>query len=168
MVVVVALFIGLIFHSVLASDEACSHPWTIIGANNGTTTVGHCIVTFIHLYTTLYTASNVSTLNDAMCGSLHRTGQMCGGCEKSYAPPVYSYSLTCVDCFEYKYYHWLKFIAIALLPLTIFYIAVVILRISALSPNLDVLILLCQLISAPWSMRVYSPSLPSSDFLDSL
>ncbi len=99
------------------------------------TTVGHCILTFLHLYMTLYTASNVSTLNDAMCGSLHRTGQMCGGCINGYAPPVYSYSLTCVDCFDYKY-HWLKFIVTALLPLTIFYIAVLILRISALSPNL--------------------------------
>ena len=196
MVVVVALFTGLIY-SVLASDDVCSHPWTIVSEDNGTTkcecgdsvhgivrcdfntfqlqilqsycmthsdvqgtTVGHCIVTFLHLSTTLYTASNVSTLNDAMCGSFHRTGQMCGGCEKGYAPPVYSYSLTCVSCSEYKY-HWLKFIAIALLPLTIFYIAVLIsLRISALSPNLEVFILLCQLISAPGSVRVYSLYFP--------
>ena len=35
--VVVALFIDLIIHSVLASDEACSHPWTIVGEDNGTT-----------------------------------------------------------------------------------------------------------------------------------
>ena len=123
------------------------------------TTIGHCIVTLLHLYTTLYNASNVSTLNVAMCGGLHRTGQLCGGCEKGYAPPVYSYGLACVECSDYKY-HWIKFVAMALLPLTVFYVAVLILRISALSPNLDIFILFCQLISAPGSMRLYGLYLP--------
>ena len=123
------------------------------------TTIGHCIVTFLHLYTTLYSLTNVSTLNNAMCGSLHRTGQMCGGCEEGYAPPVYSYSLACVECSNYKY-NWLKFVAIALLPLTMFYVAVVILRISALSANLDIFILFCQLMSAPGMMQFYGLYLP--------
>ena len=195
MVVLAALFTCLI-NSVLASDEICSHPWTVASEDNGTTkcecgdtmygvvrcdpntlqlqvlqsycmthsnalgtTVGHCIVTLLHFYTTLYDVSNVSTLNVAMCGSLHRTGQLCGGCEKGYAPPVYSYSMACVECSDYKY-HWLKFIAIALLPLTLFYIAVLLLRISVLSPNLDIFILFCQLISAPESMRFYGLYLP--------
>ena len=195
--VVAALFTCLIY-SALASDEICSHPWTVAVEDNGTaslrcecgdkvhgvvrcdsntfqlqilqsycmthgdalgTTVGHCILNFFHLASILYTANNVSTLNDAMCGSFHRTDQMCGGCEKGYSPPVYSYSMACVECSDYKY-HWLKFIVIALLPLTLFYIAVLIFRISALSPKLDVFILVCQLISAPGSMRVYGLYLP--------
>ena len=123
------------------------------------TAIGHCMVTFLHIYTTLYTLTNVSTLNNAMCGSLHRTGQMCGGCEEGYVPPVYSYSLACVECSNYKY-NWLKFVAIALLPLTMFYVAVVILRISALSADLDVFILFCQLISAPGIIRFYGLYLP--------
>ena len=123
------------------------------------TTIGHCMVTFLHIYTTLYTLTNVSTLNNAMCGSLHRASQMCGGCEEGYAPPVYSYSLACVECSNYKY-NWLKFVAIALLPLTMFYVAVVILRISALSANLDIFILLCQLMSAPGMMQLYGLYLP--------
>ena len=36
MVVMVALFTGLIY-SVLGSDKACSHPWTIVSEDNGTT-----------------------------------------------------------------------------------------------------------------------------------
>ena len=122
------------------------------------TTIGHGTVTFLHLYTTLHT-NTVTTLNDAMCGSLHRTGQLCGGCEEGYAPPVYSYSMACVECSDYEY-HWLKFVAIVLLPLTIFYTAVLTLRISALSANLDLFILFCQLISAPGSMQLYGLYLP--------
>lgn len=123
------------------------------------TTVGHCANTFLTLTTTL-TVNTTSDLNDAMCGSLNRTGQMCGGCKKGHAPPVYSYSLPCVECSDYEY-NWLKYIAVALLPLTLFYISVLILRISALSGNMDVVILLCQLMSAPGLMQLYGVYLPS-------
>ena len=121
--------------------------------------VGHCPSTFLTLTTTI-SISNVSDLNDAMCGSLNRTGQMCGCCKEGHAPPVYSYSLACVECSDYKY-NWLKCIAIALFPLTVFYISVLMLRISALSGNMDVVILLSQLMSSPGVMQIYGLYLPS-------
>ena len=123
------------------------------------TVVGHCPSTFLTLTTTM-SINNVSDLNDAMCGSLNRTGQMCGGCKEGHAPPVYSYSLACVECSDYKY-NWLKYIAIALFPLTMFYICVLMLRISALSGNMDVVILLSQLMSSPGVMQLYGLHLPS-------
>ena len=128
------------------------------------TAVGHCTLTLLHMYTMLNTVNNVSSLNDAMCNSFNRIGQLCGGCKEGYAPPIYSYSLACVECSEYKY-NWLKFITVALFPLTIFYVAVLSFRISALSANMDVFILFCQLFSAPGTMRLYGlyvPLIPST------
>ena len=118
-----------------------------------TTVVGYCLTTChgTHTATTIH-AHNVSDLDSTMCGSLHRTGQMCGGCEEGYAPPVYSYSLACVECSRYKY-NWLKYITVAFLPLTMFYIFVVVFRISAFSGNLNALILTCQLITISALLR---------------
>lgn len=122
------------------------------------TTVGHCAITLLNIRKEL-DANNTSDLNEAMCGSLKRTGQLCGGCKEGYAPPVYSYGLACVRCSSYEY-NWLKYIAIAFVPLTAFYILVLILRLSALSGNMDVFILLCQLLSAPEIMQVYIQNFP--------
>lgn len=52
--------------------------------------------------------------------------------------------MSCVDCTDYKY-NWLKYIAKAYIPLTVFYFIVVIFRISATSGWLDGYILLCQM-----------------------
>ena len=112
-----------------------------------TTVVGYCLTTCHGTHTaTRIDAHNVSDLDGIMCGSLHRTGQMCGGCEKGYAPPVYSYSMACVECSHYNY-NWVKYIVIAFLPLTVFYVFVVVFRISAFSGNLNALILTSQLIT---------------------
>ena len=117
------------------------------------TVVGYCLTTChgTHTATTIH-AHNVSDLDNTMCGSLHRTGQMCGGCKEGYAPPVYSYSLACVECSHYKY-NWLKYIIVAFLSLTMFYIFVVVFRISAFSGNLNALILTCQLITISALLR---------------
>ena len=118
-----------------------------------TTVVGYCL-TACHGTQTATTihAHNVSDLNSVMCGSLHRTGQMCGRCKEGYAPPVYSYSLACVECSNYKY-NWLKYIIVAFLPLTVFYILVVVFRISAFSGSLNALILTFQLLTISALLR---------------
>ena len=43
---------------------------------------------------------NATNQNAFVCSDLHfhRDGQLCGTCEDGYAPPVYSYSLACVEC----------------------------------------------------------------------
>lgn len=87
-----------------------------------------------------------------MCRVHHRTGQMCGQCEKGYAPPVYSYNLDCVECSHYKY-NWLKYIAVAFLPLTLFYIIMVIFKIGVLSKELQAYILLSQMFTTPTLVR---------------
>ena len=99
---------------------------------------------------------NVSELNNVLCGLLHRKGQLCGECEDNYTLPVYSYNLGCVKCEDFKH-GWINFLAAAFLPLTIFYLLVVMFRISATSSALNGYILVSQILATPAMIRfIYS------------
>ena len=97
---------------------------------------------------------NISELNKFMCAGLNREGQLCGRCQEGFAPPVYSYSLNCVNCSEYGYQKWLKYTAIAFGPLTLFSAAIIAFHISATSTYLHGYILFCQLFSIPTVLRL--------------
>ena len=91
---------------------------------------------------------NVSELNEMMCGFLNRDGQLCGGCKEGFAPPVYSYDLQCVEASQCTHHStWWKYIVAAFLPLTIFYITVIVFRISATSPAMNGFVLVSQVMS---------------------
>ena len=97
--------------------------------------------------------------NNKMCSYLHRKGQLCGQCEDNYTLPLYSYYLGCVKCKDYNY-GWIKFIAIAFIPLTFFYIIVIVFRISATSSTLNGYVLCSQLWATPTMMHmVYTENL---------
>ena len=51
---------------------------------------------------------------------------LCGACE-NYTLPDYSCYIGCVKCEDYEY-GWLKFVAAAFVPLTAFYILVIVFR----------------------------------------
>ena len=68
-------------------------------------------------------------LNNETCGPHERRGKMCGKCIEGYGLPGYSYILSCVECTDYKY-NWLRYIAVAYGPLTVFYFIIILLRIS--------------------------------------
>ena len=97
---------------------------------------------------------NVSELNQFMCADTNRDGQLCGRCREGFAPPVYSYSLNCVNCSEYGYQNWLKYTAIAFGPLTLFSAAIIAFHLSATSTYLHGYILFCQLLSIPTISRL--------------
>ena len=88
------------------------------------------------------------------CGHLHRKGQLCGECEDNYTLPVYSYYLGCVKCKDFKY-GWIKFTAAAFLPLTFFYVVVIIFRISATSSALNGFVLVSQVMATPAMIRFH-------------
>ena len=55
----------------------------------------------------------------------YREGRFCGKCQPNYGLAVYSNHLSsCLPCSENKHISWLKYIAIALGPLTVFYFIV--------------------------------------------
>ena len=102
--------------------------------------------------------TNATGLTDAQCSRMGREGQLCGKCKTGYSPPVYYYNLECVHCPLHDNHtkRWAKYIFIAFLPLTIFFLLVTTLHISATSPSMNALILASQILASPVRERVYS------------
>ena len=118
------------------------------------TIVGRCFHSCFYQHIYFHLPLNGSQLNEAQCGRFNREGQLCGSCKKGYALPVYSYQfLSCVKCHDYSYKNWLKYIAIAFGPLTVFFIIVIVCRISATSAKLNVFIFIHQIMALPALMR---------------
>ena len=102
-------------------------------------------------------ASQLKGNNSIACSpSMHRKGQLCGECEDNYNFPVYTYSLSCVKCKNFKY-GWIKFIVAAFFPLTAFYVFVIVFRISTTSSALNGFILVSRIVTTPTVINyVYS------------
>ena len=102
--------------------------------------------------------SERTNLND-LCNlymQQNRWGQMCGKCIDNHSPSPYSYLQKCVHCSNYRY-NWIKYLLIAFLPLTIFYILVVIFKFNAvLSLSMNGFIFFCQILSCPALMSISS------------
>ena len=96
---------------------------------------------------------SVEQLNHAVCGDFNRDGQLCGECKANYSPPVYSYDLHCTMC-SGGLYNWVKYVAIAFLPLTVFLFLVLCCRISATSPKLYAFVTFSQALAFPANVRV--------------
>ena len=75
-----------------------------------------------------------SELNN-VCKLFNRAGKLCGDCEEGYALSAYSYDLVCSNC-TYSPSNWFKYLAAAYIPLTVFFVLVLVFRISATAPQL--------------------------------
>ena len=91
---------------------------------------------------------NTSTLNNRSCGQYNRDGQMCSKCAEGYAVPAYTHSNNCTKCEDYSY-NWIKYTLVAFLPLTLFYIILVVVRLDTTRSVLSSYILVSQIITAP-------------------
>ena len=101
--------------------------------------------------------NTTSELNEFMCGYEQRTSTLCGKCKDGYSPLVYSYGLRCMNCTGVSY-NWIKYVAIAYIPLTGFFFVVVLFKFSGTSPMMRTFIVVCQGIASPISIRVFLKS----------
>ena len=85
-----------------------------------------------------------SQLDKVMCGYTNKTGQLCGKCANGTSPPVYSYYPQCVICHEGTS-NWLKYLCVSLIPTTIFFLLIVIIRFKATAPHMTGFIILWHL-----------------------
>ena len=131
-----------------------------------TTVVGPCIFLCAdnygkneHCYTfnNYFETNSTHLLNQKICGPFNRRGQLCSRCLPNYALPVYSYrSLNCTQCERSEFVHNLfKYMCVAFLPLTMFYLVVITFKISITSGNLTGYILICQLFTSPTMVRQF-------------
>ena len=97
---------------------------------------------------------SISDLNAYSCGASNRDSPLCGKCESGYSPLVYSYEMTCMNCTGMTY-NWIKYIAVAYIPLTFFFFFVVIVGFNGTSPLVRGFISVCQGLVSPINMRAY-------------
>ena len=90
--------------------------------------------------------ANVSELNDFMCGGFNREGQLCGACKKGYGPALLKYDMQCTNCSS-KNYGWALYLLLGFLPITVFYLIIVMFQVSATSGPLNVFIFSAQIIA---------------------
>ena len=96
--------------------------------------------------------SNASKLESTLCQEYHREGQLCGRCNSNFTLSVYSYTVHCVQCYDYDH-KWAKYLAVAFLPLTVFSVIVITFRVSATSGSMNAFILVSQISSTPVIVR---------------
>ena len=100
---------------------------------------------------------NATELNTFLCGDYYRGGQLCGKCKHGFAPSVYSYSLKCVECSNYTM-NWIKYIAVAFLPLTLFLGVIVVFRLGMTSGLFNGFVLITQFYSMPQQLHYLTSS----------
>ena len=125
-------------------------------SNTGNETLGSCLLSlprFLGVHKAFILPCNISDLNDFMCASTNREGQLCGRCREGFAPPVYSYSLRCVNCTDYSL-NWLKYLAVAFGPLTVFSVIISVFHISPTSPYLHGFIFTANILCSPNIIRI--------------
>ena len=104
-----------------------------------------------------YHVQNYSQFNEDMCNSkvtLNRRDRFCGRCKPDFGFPVYSYNIACIPCKNTSYKNWLKYLAIALGPLTAFYIIMATFRASMITSHLNGMLFVIQCITSPTQVRM--------------
>ena len=105
-------------------------------------------------YQTIYhDISNISKLNDYMCGRFNRIGIGCGECRPGMSPFALSYNLSCVKC-PSSHKNWWKFVFFGFMPLTVFYLFIVFFNINVTSSRLHGFILFSQGLTTPALLRI--------------
>ena len=87
-------------------------------------------------------------LNKTECADMNRTGALCGRCQDNHYPLAYSFSLVCVQC-HHIHWNWARYIMAAYLPLTLFYLIVLFLKVNVVSGHLHHVVFFSQVMSAP-------------------
>ena len=89
---------------------------------------------------------------------MKRTGALCGRCQDNHYPLAYSFSLVCVQC-HHIHWNWARYIMAAYLPLTLFYLIVLFLKVNVVSGHLHHVVLFSQAMSVPALSRILFKSL---------
>ena len=122
------------------------------------TQLGRCVYGCGHKTDTVFYTlpKNTDDLNSYSCGRLNRDSTLCGKCLPGYSPLLYSYEMKCMNCTgENMTYNWIKYIAVAYIPLTFFFFFVVIFKFNGTSPMLKLFISVSQGIFSPIAVRAF-------------
>ena len=92
---------------------------------------------------------DVNQLDEAFCTEhWNRTGKLCNKCTNGTGISVFSSTYECIECTE-SVTNWLIYIAVTILPLTLFFIIVVIFQVGVISSQANGYIFFSQIITIP-------------------
>lgn len=97
------------------------------------------LTNFDHFYYVL--PDNTSQINTQVCHLLNREGDLCRNCTYGHGPTVFSFDLKCEKC------HWYGlplYLLLEFLPITVFFLVIVIFQISITSPPMTAFVMYCQ------------------------
>ena len=95
--------------------------------------------------------NNTEELDDFLCRKINRTGTLCGKCRDGYGPNLHT--LGCIKC-DSIYIMWLYYILVQYVPLTVFFIVVIVMDIRATSAPANAFIFFAQVV--PSSFLLYT------------
>lgn len=87
---------------------------------------------------------NVSELNDYICGPLKRKGVLCSECVDGFGPSITSIGFICSNCTD-DWYGMPLYLFLEFVPITIFYLIVLLFRINVTSAPMIAFVLYCQM-----------------------
>ena len=89
--------------------------------------------------------NNITELNDCMCGPMNRKGLLCKDCIDGFGPSVTSLGYKCSNCTD-VWYGIPLYLAVELIPITLFYLIILIFKVHLTSAPMVLFILYCHLI----------------------
>ena len=102
--------------------------------------------------------TNLSQLNEYICGPMNRKDVLCSECADGFGPLVTSFKYKCANCTN-AWYGVPLFLFLEFVPLTLFYLIIFMFRISVTSPPMPCFILYCQLIVVVTDLSIYGECL---------
>ena len=113
-------------------------------------------IVFLKPSSYLVPACSCEELNERVCGPFNRESMLCSKCKPGYGPALYSLSLKCEKCHDkYVGWFWLLYLLLELVPLTVFYLIVILLNICITSPPFTAFVFFCQLFTLLFKESVY-------------
>ena len=96
------------------------------------------------IYSKLPPPKSCEELNDRMCGAMNREGFLCSQCKPGYGPAPYSSTVKCFECKDGSTRQWLLYLALELVPSTVFYFVVILFNIRTTAPPYTAFVFLSQ------------------------
>ena len=132
------------------------------------TLIGNCVYNCGHLHkdSVLYSPlpQSMHKLNKT-CDPLNRTGALCGRCKSGHYPLAYSFNWTCIKC-PHARTNWVRYIAAAYLPLTVFCILILFFKVKITSSHFYPVVWFSQIVSSPVTARAWTvASVPNRSHL---
>ena len=114
---------------------------------------GECPYCSFNKNRTIDLPRNGSELQEKLCGSINRTGVLCGSCLPGYGPVVNGYTIECHNCSasEAKY-NWVFYLLTEFLPVTIFFLLVVLLNVSVTSGPANAFVFFAQVLTTAFKV----------------